>query len=408
MDHSAEAARELVVSYCFPPYSDTAAIVAGKRVRVAGEQVDVIHNAMDRLRRRDEGLLALTDGLVQRRHAVPSSTWFKGWASIRDFCELGLQTALEWDRSAGGYERMYSRAHFAASHFLAARLALLRPQLTWTAEFSDPLSLYVTGEGRSSPTHDDPLLGHLRAGLQAAGFQAPESGNALEWSEVLAFALADRLIFTNEHQRSAMLDRVEPALADRVMARSTIAPHPTLGPEFYAMADPTYELDPARRHIAYFGNFYATRGLDVVLDALASLPQALRDRLCLHVFTSDPKKAEGPLRDRGLDDVVRLSPFVDYLDFLALTTRFDCLLVNDADTRDSAFARNPFLPSKWSDYAGSGTSVWGILEDGSALSGMDMAYTSPVQHRTAAVQVLARVAASEARPAPRSPENRGV
>lgn len=396
MDHLPEPARDLVISYCFPPYADTAAIVAGKRVRVAGRQVDVIHNAMDRLRSRDEGLLAITEGLVQRRHAVPSSTWFKGWASIRDFCEMGLQTALEWDRSGAGYERVYSRAHFAASHFLAARLALLRPHVTWTAEFSDPLSRYVTGDTRHSPAHEGPLLDTLRAGLEAHGVEAPSSGNALEWSEVLAFGLADTVLFTNEHQRSAMLEQVSPWLAERVMAKSVITPHPTLESSYYQLTDPEYPLDPARRHVAYFGNFYATRGISVVLDALSSLPQSLRARLCLHVFTSDPKQAEESVRERNLQDVVRLSPFVDYLDFLALTARFDCLLVNDADSRGSSFATNPFLPSKWSDYAGSGTPVWGIVEDGSTLSRMDMTYMSPVQHISAAVQVLAQISMSTA------------
>lgn len=393
---SHEPARDLVVSYAFPPYSDTASIVAGKRVRVAGRQVDVIQNKMDRLRRPDPGLNAITSGLVQHQYAVPSPTWFKGWPSIRDFCELGLQTALEWDRSGPGYERLYSRAHFAASHFLAARIALMRPQVTWTAEFSDPLSRHVTGEVRHGPTKEGALLDTLGAGLEAKGIPAPTSGNAMEWSEMLAYGLADTVVFTNEHQRSQMLGDLEPQLAEQVLAKSLVSPHPTLDDSFYHRADPDYPLDPKRRHIAYFGNFYATRGIGVVLDAMAALPQLVRDRLCLHFFTSKPEDTSKLVRQRKLDDAVRASPFVDYLDFLALTTRFDALLVNDAVSR-GAFANNPFLPSKWSDYAGSGTPVWGIVEDGSTLSRMPLTYSSAVEHLSATVQVLARIASEPAK-----------
>ena len=69
----------------------------------------------------------------------------------------------------------------------------------------------------------------------------------------------------------------------------------------------------------------------------------------------------------GISDLVTIGPYVAYLAFLGLTTRFDCLLVNDAITAGT-HARNPFLPSKWADYRGSGTAVWGIVEPGSALS----------------------------------------
>jgi hypothetical protein len=91
-----------------------------------------------------------------------------------------------------------------------------------------------------------------------------------------------------------------------------------------------------------------------------------------------------------LTDVVVARPYVPYLDFLALTTQFDCLLVNDAATTGN-HAVNPYLPSKWSDYAGAGVDVWAVVEPGSILSTMPTAYRSVVGDASAAADVLRRI-----------------
>ncbi|WP_298889926.1 hypothetical protein [uncultured Serinicoccus sp.] len=391
---AAPAARDLVVSYCFPPFVDTSAIVAAKRVREMGRPVDVLQNRMSAERRTDRGLARIADHLVVRRQQLPSPTLFSSWRGITGFTRRGVQRALEWDRAGEGYLRMYSRAHFTASHVLAARLAMLRPGVEWTAEFSDPLSRDVTGAVRHAPVREDALLDTLREGMRSAGFTPPASGNSFEWAEQLAFALAGTLVFTNEHQRELMLERVEDAeLVDRVRERSRVSPHPTLPEEFYSMADPEYPLPGDRRHIGYFGNFYATRGMGSVLAALEALPQRLRDEVCLHVFAGRPDEVEEEVRRRGLEDCVRTGPFLGYLEFLAMCRRMDVLLVSDAVTQ-GLLATNPFLPSKWSDYRGSGTPVWGMVEPGSVLDAQPLDHRSPVDHTSAAVQVLADIARS--------------
>lgn len=389
-NHDPVQVEDLVVSYCFPPYADTAAVVAAKRVAVAGRPVDVIQNAMSN-RSADPDLLRLTGGLVRRRAELPTLTMFSSWRSVREFTETGLQQALTWDRDGPGYRRVYSRAHFIASHFLTARLLLLRPGLSWTAEFSDPLSHDVTGAVRHSDVQPDGIIDRLSEGLVAAGARPPESGNAYEWAEVLAMALADRIVFTNEHQRDFMLERLEDSgLAARAAERAEVSHHPVPAPELYHLTDPAYALRADLRHVGYFGNFYETRGMDMVLDALVALPDGVRSRLRLHVFTASPQDLTGPVRDRGLSGTVVSAPFVGYLDFLALTTRFDALLVSDATT--AALGRNPFLPSKWSDYRGSGTPVWGVVEEDSVLSRQPLTFRSPVGHVSAAAHVLAQIA----------------
>lgn len=385
-------ATDLVVSYAFPPHVDTSAIVAAKRVRQRGRRVDVIQNAMT-TRPTDQGLRRIAEDLVVRHAAIDSPTYFSAWSGIVRFVELGLEQALAWDREGPGYEQVHSRAHYCASHVLAARLRMLRPRVRWVAEFSDPLSHDVEGQTREQAMPDDALRRVLAEGIRRAGFTPPDRPNVYLWTETVAYALADEIVFTNDHQRELMTTAVDdPALRARIERLATVSPHPTPPPEAYSLADPALELEPGRRHLGYFGNLYATRGMGSVLEGLEQLPDALRRRLCLHVFTSSPETVQKEVAARGLADVVRPGPFVPYLDMLALCRRMDVLLVNDATTA-GLLPLNPYLPSKWADYAGSGTPVWGMVEPGSVLSRQDLAYRSVVGFPTATVQVLAQIAA---------------
>ncbi|GAA1171674.1 hypothetical protein GCM10009584_10740 [Ornithinimicrobium humiphilum] len=390
-DPSPAPARDLVVCFAFAPFVDTAAIVAAKRVREEGRPVDLVTNDMSSQRPQDPALEVIAGDLVRRRATLPTPTWFSSWKAVEGFTVEGLPRALEWDADGPGYERLYSRAHWVPSHVLAARFKSERPHVRWTAEFSDPLSVYVDARERHTDVVEGELLDQLRADLLAVGVEPP-GDNLFRWVETLPYALADELLFTNARQRDLMLSRIEDeALADRARERSVVRPHPTLPPEFYRIASPKADLDPDRRHIAYFGNFYATRGMSTVLSALAALPQELRDRLQLHVHTGQQDDLLRSVEAAGLQDVVRVAPFVGFLDFLALSARMDVLIVNDAIT-EGTFPVNPFLPSKWSDYRGSGREVWGIVEPGSPLSEQDLDHRTPVRHVSAAVQVLAEIA----------------
>lgn len=389
-------ASDLVVAYAFAPFADTAAVVAAKRVRAAGRPVDVIQNDMSSQRDSDAALDQIAGDLVRRRAVLRTPTLFSSWKGVHTFVEAGLSQALEWDAAGPGYERLYSRAHWVPSHVLAARLKTLRPHLHWTAEFSDPLSVYVDARERQSAVAEGTLLDELTAAVRAAGFTLP-TDNLFTLVETLPYALADELLFTNENQRDLMLGRIEDeALAARARERAVVSPHPTLPPEFYRLGEPEVDLDPDRRHIGYFGNFYVNRGMTSVVAALSTLPPDLRGQLQLEVYTSKPETLTSTLD--GLDEVgadsVRARSFVSYLDFLSLSTRMDALLINDAVT-SRLFEANPFLPSKWSDYRGSGRPVWGVVEAGSPLARQPLDFRSPVQHTSAAVQVLAQIAAQD-------------
>jgi hypothetical protein len=95
----------------------------------------------------------------------------------------------------------------------------------------------------------------------------------------------------------------------------------------------------------------------------------------LHVFTNRDDHLELEKFSGPLADVVRVHRFVPFLQFLNLTTRFDVLLVNDAAAAQY-HGMNPYLPSKLSDYLGSGTPVWAVAEAGSVLDSLPTAYSS--------------------------------
>src|SRR5699024_4609769 len=150
--------RRLVVALNFAPYSDTGAIVAGKRIREAGETVDLISNNLSHVREKH-----LSNSLISapyiRRHRIlqPSLKAFGSPREIRMFIENGLKTYAEWNADGTSYDNLYSRSMWPHSHFLAAAIKRTNPRLHWIAEFSDPNSLTVEAEPRLHPAVTDDI-----------------------------------------------------------------------------------------------------------------------------------------------------------------------------------------------------------------------------------------------------------
>lgn len=386
-------ARDLVVAYAFPPTNDTSAIVAAKRVRDTGVCVDVVSHRMGRIRDLDPGIDALTREYVGNQVVVEGKVSLLGWEVMGQFVSEGWDAIANWEAARGqSYRSVYSRAMWPASHLLAALYALRRPETTWRAEFSDPLLIDSNGNVRTSAIGDDSLAAELMAGLAATSFDLPDGHNVPEFIEHLVYAIADEIVFTNHHQMEFMLEHVEdPALVERVRARAVIRHHPTLEQHFYELGAVDYPLDKTRVNIGYFGMFYASRSLTEVVDAISLLSRQERRRLTLHVFTRDPGALAKKL-GRGLANVIRPTGYLPYLDFLAVTRQFDILLVNDAKVTDS-HGINPYLPSKVSDYLGSGTDIWSLVEEGSVLSSIDTRYTSTLRDVHGALAVLRRAIA---------------
>lgn len=388
-----QGAEMLVVAFRFPPVRDTSANVVARRICAWQRPVDVIAGTPGAGDTSDPSTERLVAPYVRRRAVVNAPTWFADWGSWRAFAESGISIVRDWERARGApYPQVYSRAMWAQSHLLAAMLKVRSPQTIWHAEFSDPLAYGVDGNLREPDlVSDDLIVGLTAAASASAEWEISEGLKLFQWLEYITFSLADKISFTNENQREFMLRRLNvPRLAERIRHISTISQHPNPPREAYGWSTSDSPFDPSKVNIGYFGNFYPTRGLTEITTAIQALNADERSVLRLHVFTANPTALQAEWDAAGLGDVVTARSFIDYADMLKRTTELDCLLVNDAATRGS-METNPYLPSKVSDYRGSGRPIWAIVEPGSAMSSMPMTHQTKLGDAVGATAVLRRL-----------------
>jgi poly(ribitol-phosphate) beta-N-acetylglucosaminyltransferase len=381
-------ANKLVISFCFPPYVDTSGNVMAKRIRNMNEIVDVVYNKMDKVRERDLTLNTLVEDVIDERFEIPSYPSFSNWKAIEAFCTLGMEKI----GNTKTYKEIYSRAMWPGSHFLAYQYKLLNPKVKWVAEFSDPLLLDIHGQTRKANIENPDFL-KMANKMASKKYKLPlvSEENLFFWCEYLPYLFADELLFTNENQLNYMVDSFPIKRVRRMIKKkAVISPQPTLPKEFYTSNESNYSFEQDKVNIAYFGTFYQTRNLDDLFSGLENVTEERRKDIKLHIFTANPASLEEELKGSLLAENVKVNPYVNYNEFLNLTTSFDCLVVNDAKTKHCK-AINPYLPSKLSDYMGSGTKIWGIYEDNSSLSGYKLAYKSELGNIKEATSVFEQI-----------------
>lgn len=388
-----EKARRLVISYCFPPYADTAANVVAKHIAARGELVDAISADMSRVRGKDPSTQLIIESYLAQHAEIRVDPSFAAWPLISSFARKAARVAGKRMNSAEPYEAMYSRALWSGSHVAAALVKLKHPGLSWEAEFSDPLRFGVDGQPREGAITPGLTTLQLRRAVSSSRWPGIPLDTHFALTEAVTLIYADRLVFTNANQREVMLAPYPERLQEEARAKSVIRPHTPPPRELFSLGTSRARAVPGKINIAYFGNFYANRGMGPVLQALSTLPDKERQRFVLHIYCGNPaavdalrwrQAAEAP----GAPVDVRAYPYADYLDFLATTEDYDVLLVNDAETTGSAFTVNPFLPSKYSDYSASTTPVWGIVAADSPLSGLPLDYRSQSGDTDAIVKTL--------------------
>ncbi|MBU8731721.1 glycosyltransferase [Cytobacillus oceanisediminis] len=381
-------ASKLIISYCFPPYVDTSGNVMAKRLRYMNTTVDVVYNKMDKVRPKDLELNNLVSDLVDERIEIPSYPSFSNWKAIEDFCKLGINKI----NNTKNYKEVYSRAMWPGSHFLAYQYKLLNPRVRWVAEFSDPLLFDIHGKKREAHIEDQSFIKRANKLIRKKNkLPYVSDSNLFFWCEYLPYVFADELIFTNENQLKYMVDNF-PVKEVRtiIKEKAVISPHPTMSIDYYNIKKSEYALDPLKINVAYFGNFYKTRNLEDLFKALEALNEQERNCINLHIFTANPSALKEEIKESKLGKHIFVNPYVNYNEFLNLTTKFDCLVVNDAHTKPYK-AINPYLPSKLSDYLGSGTKVWGLYEENSVLSKYPLNYKSELGNVKEATGVFQQI-----------------
>ena len=364
--------KNLVISYCFVPYADSSANVMAKRISMAQEHVDVIYANMSRVRRKDPTTRLLVEPWIVREREIPIEASFASWSLICDFAVKAERVARSWIRKYGGYECLYTRSMWIGSHVAGALVKFRNPNIKWIAEFSDPMRFDVEGKPRMGELSRNRVTRYLRNCLRGTNFADLKLKSHFDLVEMVTFAFADSIIFTNSNQRKVMLDAYPQHIRSQVMNKSSIRPHPTLDKKAYYLQNVDYPVEDGVLNIAYFGTFYANRGVGDLVKAISLQDADIRRRIKLHLFSSTKtafSEELHSLRDSG--NVIINEP-VPYLKFLNLCTKFDLLLLVDADSRNSQYGLNPFLPSKLSDYRGSGTPILSLVEPGSSLDSLSL------------------------------------
>lgn len=375
-------ATTLVASYCFPPYVDPSGIVAAKRLLAWGEPYDVIQNEMSSARRTDPALGLLTRTLLADRTTVSSPTAFGVWSTVEAFCSQAV-AGLQDGGSGPSAQRLYSRAMWPHSHVLGALLKLRDPSLHWVAEFSDPLLVDVKGNRRRGVIPPgSALMELLGPALGAAGI--PPTDNLFDLAELLPIGLADELVYTNDSQLAMMNGYRTPELAGRASAKASVVPQPTLPRSFYDLATPSTPLSAAGVRIGYFGAPAPTRDLSDVIRCMPDHPGAT-----LYLVGAG-WEAEVERQGASATPNIEVVGPVGYLESLALMTGMDVLVISDT-VPGHGVPGSPYLPSKLSDYRGSGTPVWGLVLAGSPLDGTELAHRSPLGDAGAADAVLSQL-----------------
>lgn len=381
--------RGIAFLYNFAPFADTGASVASKRIRNFGVRMDAVSCSSLGRKEIDRTPLRVSGPWLGQTVALPLAPSWATWDAQLPWILRAVETAEVLEKDGQPYDLVYSRAMWIPSHYAGLLYKLRHPHKRWVAEYSDPVSLDVQGLPRAeAPPQNDELFDSLCARFEGEyGSLAAEERGAFRMAELLPYAYADEILFTNDLQRDTMLSHIHhDALRARVASHSSVSNHPRLPRQYYRGK----ELDgvgPQVINIGYFGQFYATRGLGDLTRAMRMLPQELRELVKLHVFTGFVPAANGgqkpknmgtrqfndavaktlaALGDADLGDQVALHPTLDFMDFLGALDQFDYLIVNDAQSGEH-HAVNPYLPSKYADYSGSLGKIWSMCEPGSSL-----------------------------------------
>lgn len=380
---------ELYISFLFPPSDNVSGLTVFKRIAQNECRVDVLQSNF----KSDKFLEfnSYVDEYVSKRIVVDIGCKNDWSDCIFEFVKKGMK-AIE-----GDYGKIYSRSWLMANHFLAFEYKCAHPDAFWIGEFSDPLIYDLSNNPK---TYKEMLIDDenyiSKVNRQITDFNKShdtdypllENGvSAYFVAEYLVYLFADEIIFTNENQRSIMLGQFPADVEDLVLSKSEIKRHPTLDERFYQIKDVDLRLDEGCINIAYFGNdYYSKRHFEGLFYAVEALNHKYKDKLQIHIYSNSGKL----LKKLISSDAFSIKRPIGYLDFLNATTKYDVLIVNDVVTKGN-FDVNPYLPSKLSDYLGSGRDVWALYEKGSSLSKMDVKYKSDISDYDDCLQELVRI-----------------
>jgi len=367
-------AKKLFISFNYLPYSGTSFTTLTKRVNEHNEPVDIIQNYSCDIQNENNDFNFIIEHLTEKQIIIDSNRVVGCWNNISNICKNGMEKLNQMVRLKGEYREIYSISMFPTAHYLAFEYKFQYPNVKWTAEFSDRL-IYNTNENLwDSKINDQKYIDKINTLLSLFGFPIYDFPNIFNLCQYLTYVFADKLIFTSINQKRYVINKFikNKELTAMIEHKSTIKPTPTLGKEFYKMIESDYHLENNHINLAYFGYIHNSTDLEDLFYAFYSLDDKYKKKCKIHLFT-DVEGFKKSIQCNPILGNLIINPYKSYLEFLNLTKKFDCLIVYD---RHYNIEINPHLPSKLSDYQGSGTDIWAICEEDSAMSKYEFKYKS--------------------------------
>src|SRR5699024_4856350 len=270
----------LVISYCFAPFADTSASIVVKRILEEQKVVDVVSNNMNPIRSKDSSFKKVVEPYLSQTKSSNSKPSFSSFYYLSEYIDDSFEFFC---KNFAKYTKVYSRAMFPISHFPPMFMKLLNPNLYWKAEFSDPLLIDIESNERVSIIKNEKLMSYIKSGILGSFTQYIDD-NLFNLAELIPFALADELVFTNENQLHFMIQRFPQNLRDKIRAKSTILRHPTVNQKYYNLIDSNYNLDEEFINVAYFGNFYSRRDVKELVILKNKLENESKNFYKFHIF----------------------------------------------------------------------------------------------------------------------------
>ena len=362
--------NELIISYAFPPTNTTTSNVVAKRIINNKNNVSVICGSLNDKQKDYEFEKIVNEFIIDKM--TVSTDFNDDWESVLNFIKTGMGIL----DNKPIYDKIYSRSHFIPSNFLALAYKLKHPDTYWKAEFSDPLRYTATGYTIERYI-DKKNIEKINNIIPNEYPSITETDALNSICEYLTCLFADKIIFTNENQKTFMLNYLPTEIREKINSKAIISPHPTLDKKYYYVKNIDYNIDKKYINFAYFGVIFGSRNFEDVINALDNLNEEYKDKFRLHLFTPNKTMFEQIL-SKNIFDKTHINSPISYLEFLNLTTKFDVLIVEDSAV-ESIFKINPYLPSKISDYFGSGSDIWAICEEESAMDKLnEITYKSKI------------------------------
>ena len=342
--NSSSSKRLLVVSYAFPPMQTqmsptVAKPMAGLAAR--GWEIDVVcANPFSGYLGRDDSLLPYVkthfgdvfrlkppNTLLEKiRVRLPVVATTPDLMAVLQGAAYRLLMGLDLEQ----YRAVITWSPFHSINPVLVKVKKSHPKLRWIAQFSDPWA--------ANPLEQNRLIKLWS-----------------RWNEPRMVSVADSIV----HSSKFSLDLMERSHPGQVSHKSAVIAHP--------FDEELFPQRPKARNnqitMRYVGVLFGRRSPDPVFLALNILFDRrpdLKGGLCVELVGEVPKSMLETNAAASLPNgTIRHVPSVSYLKSLERMYDSDILLLIEADVRE-----NLFVPSKLSDYIGSGTPIVGIAPAG--------------------------------------------